>query len=59
MNLNFDVLIIGTGVAGLSSAVKLAESGLNIAIVTRQILPTPKAELYMRKVQKNHSCKIF
>jgi L-aspartate oxidase len=40
MNLNFDVLIIGTGVAGLSSAVKLAESGLNIAIVTREQDPT-------------------
>jgi len=30
-----DVLIIGTGVAGLTSAIKLAESGLNITLVTR------------------------
>ncbi len=32
----FDVLIIGCGVAGLSSAIKLAEKGYQIAIVTRE-----------------------
>ena len=31
-----DVLIIGTGIAGLSSAVELAEKGLSITIVTRE-----------------------
>jgi L-aspartate oxidase len=36
---NTDVLIIGTGVAGLSSAIKLAESKLNITIVTREKKP--------------------
>ena len=37
--LEYDVLIIGTGIAGLTSALKLAESGLNIAIATRQQKP--------------------
>ena len=36
---NTDVLIIGTGIAGLSSAIKLAESKLNITIVTREKKP--------------------
>ncbi|EQC48283.1 putative L-aspartate oxidase [Bacteriovorax sp. BSW11_IV] len=36
---NFDVLIIGTGVAGLSSAAKLAESNLKIGIITREADP--------------------
>lgn len=35
----FDVLIIGCGIAGLSNACKLAETGLNIAIVTRETDP--------------------
>ena len=34
-NNSFDVLIIGTGIAGLSSAIKLAEEDLSIAIITR------------------------
>ncbi|MGK0367716.1 MAG: L-aspartate oxidase, partial [Thermoproteota archaeon] len=34
-----DVLIIGCGIAGLSSAIKLAESGLKITIVTKQKNP--------------------
>lgn len=36
---NTDVLIIGTGIAGLSSAIKLAEKKLNITIVTREKKP--------------------
>lgn len=36
---NTDVLIIGTGISGLSSAIKLAESKLNITIVTREKKP--------------------
>lgn len=32
---NFDVLVIGCGIAGLSSAFKLAEEGLTVGIVTR------------------------
>ncbi len=32
----FDVLIIGTGVAGLAAGVKLAESGFRIGLVTRE-----------------------
>lgn len=35
-SLSFDVLIIGTGVAGLTSAIKLAEDGLKIGLVTRE-----------------------
>jgi L-aspartate oxidase len=34
--LEFDVLIIGTGVAGLSAAVKLAEKNAKVGIVTRE-----------------------
>lgn len=37
---NFDVLIIGTGIAGLSAAAGLAERGLKIAIVTREKDPS-------------------
>lgn len=36
---NFDALIIGTGIAGLTSAIKLAEKGLNVAIVSREKNP--------------------
>lgn len=36
---NTDVLIIGTGVAGLSAAIKLAEKKLNVTIVTREKRP--------------------
>lgn len=36
---NTDVLILGTGIAGLSSAIKLAEKNLNITIVTREKKP--------------------
>lgn len=35
----FDVLIVGSGIAGLSSAIKLAENNLNVAIVTREDRP--------------------
>lgn len=31
----FDVLVIGTGIAGLTTAVKLAENNLNVCIITR------------------------
>ncbi len=36
MSTECDVLIIGTGVAGLTTGIKLAESGLNIILVTRE-----------------------
>ena len=36
----FDVLIIGTGIAGLSAAAGLAEKGLKVAIVTREKDPS-------------------
>lgn len=36
---NTDVLIIGTGIAGLSAAIKLAEKNLKISIVTREKKP--------------------
>jgi L-aspartate oxidase len=32
----FDVMIIGVGIAGLSAAIKLAEKGLKIGLVTRE-----------------------
>lgn len=35
----YDVLILGTGIAGLSAAATLAEKGLNVAIVTREKEP--------------------
>jgi L-aspartate oxidase len=34
--MNFDVLIIGTGIAGLTSALKLAEKGFLVGLVTRE-----------------------
>ncbi len=36
---NYDVLIIGTGVAGLTSAIKCSEAGLSVAIITREKSP--------------------
>lgn len=36
---NTDVLIIGTGIAGLSAAIKLAEGKYNVTIVTREKRP--------------------
>ena len=40
MSFNYDVLIIGTGIAGLTTAARLAQAGLKIAIVTREKDPT-------------------
>ncbi|HLE12034.1 MAG: hypothetical protein A2504_06005 [Bdellovibrionales bacterium RIFOXYD12_FULL_39_22] len=37
--LNFDVLIIGCGIAGMSAAIKLAEAQLKIGIITREENP--------------------
>lgn len=34
-NLECDVLIIGTGISGLTSAIKLAEAGVHITLITR------------------------
>jgi L-aspartate oxidase len=42
----FDALIIGCGVAGLSSAVALAEKGLSVAIVTRATDPNETNTFY-------------
>lgn len=39
MNKSYDVLILGTGIAGLTNAIKLAESGLSIGIATREKAP--------------------
>lgn len=39
MNKNFDILILGSGIAGLTSAIKLAEAGLKIGIATREEKP--------------------
>ena len=36
---NTEVLIIGTGVAGLSSAIKFAEQNVNVTIITREKRP--------------------
>src|SRR3954471_3929502 len=36
---NTDVLIIGTGIAGLSAAIKLAEQKINVTIITREKRP--------------------
>lgn len=40
MSFEFDVLVIGTGIAGLSSAARLAEKGLSVGIITREKEPT-------------------
>jgi len=36
---NTDVLIIGTGISGLATAIKLAENKVNVTIVTREKRP--------------------
>ncbi len=36
MNYQFDALIIGSGIAGLSSALKLAEAGFTVGLITRE-----------------------
>ncbi|MCK5074061.1 MAG: L-aspartate oxidase [Bacteriovoracaceae bacterium] len=42
----FDVLIIGCGISGLSSAIKLAEKGLNVGIYTLEENPEEANTLY-------------
>jgi len=39
MSKQYDVLILGTGIAGLSTAIKLADQGLKTALVTRTEKP--------------------
>jgi L-aspartate oxidase len=43
---NYDVLILGTGIAGLSAAARLAELGLTVAIATRESDPTLTNTVY-------------
>jgi L-aspartate oxidase len=43
---SFDVLIIGTGISGLSSAIKLAESGMSVGIVTKEENPNETNTYY-------------
>ncbi len=45
-DIEVDVLIIGTGIAGLSSAVRLAELGFNVAIATRESDPIQTNTVY-------------
>ena len=42
----FDILIIGSGIAGLTSAIKLAEANLNICIITRENDPLTSNTYY-------------
>jgi len=35
----FDVMVIGSGIAGLASAIKLAEAGLSVGVITRESDP--------------------
>ena len=37
----YDVIIVGSGIAGLSVALRLAEAGHSVAIITKKILPNP------------------
>ena len=45
-NINCDVLILGTGIAGLTSAIKLVETGLDVVIVTREKKPEHSNTFY-------------
>jgi L-aspartate oxidase len=46
MKTNYDVIILGTGIAGLSCGIKLAEAGVKIAIITRQNKPEKSNSTY-------------
>ncbi len=46
MKLSYDVVILGTGIAGLSAAIKLAESGVSVGIITRQSKPEKSNSSY-------------
>ncbi len=46
MDLNYDVLVIGCGIAGMTATIKLAEKKLKVCIITREIEPQITNTLY-------------
>ena len=58
MSQDYDVLVIGSGIAGLSFALKVAEAGKRVAIIAKKILLN-RTQIMLREVLPQSRPKVM